>query len=145
MTFSDYSDQVICCFQTFFSTILEWSFQPICTYPYILISNLNSAGVPTRRLQASPSMGYYFRFPLSINIIIVFLFFWRLSVDLVWSLNKLFIFFHPHCLSQQLSHFHPTDESGGYVSLSSSHSLLLYSTLLYSTLLYSTLVSVLYS
>ena len=138
-------------FPNLFSTILEWSFQPICTYPYILISNLNSAGVPTRRLQASPSMGYYFRFPLSINIIIVFLFFWRLSVDLVWTpFQTILFFFHPYCFSQQYSHFHPTDESGGYVSLSSSHSLLLYSTLLYSTLLYSTLlystlVSVLYS
>ena len=99
---------------------------------------LNSAGVPTRRQQASPSRIMHYLPLFSINIIIVHLFFCGLSVDLVWLTAHRppnYLFFHPYCFSRQYSHFHPTDESGGYVSL--SFHIVFYSTLLllsYSTL-----------
>ena len=92
---------------------------------------LNSAGVPTRRQQASPSRIMHSLPLFSINIIIVHLFFCGLSVDLVWLTAHRppnYLFFHPYCLSRQYSHFHPTDESGGYVSL--SFHIVFYSTLL---------------
>merc|ERR1712100_664555 len=110
------------------------------TYPFILIfSPLNrrpheeTIGVPTRNISLSTSF-----VPSTSSLSSL-----RLSADSWSSPLRPALYFHPYCFSQQYSHFHPTDESGGYVSLSLH--IVFYSTLLYSTLLYSLLVSMLYS